>query len=219
MVAAGGDLMARFEKHYSSGTTIHCELRMPTSGFSITVLVGPSGCGKSTFLRCLAGLERPETGRIEFAGACWFDSTQHVHLSPQQRDIGFLFQEYALFPHLTVAGNIAYGLKRQPADVQKARTAEIMEQFQLNGLAERLPGQISGGQQQRVALARALVRKPRLLLLDEPLSALDEELRETLRDQLRVMLAHFNIPVVLVTHDRREATALSDRIVTMKTSR
>lgn len=215
-MAVSEDLVARFEKRYASGTTISCELQMPANGFSVTVLFGPSGCGKSTFLRCLAGLERPEQGRIEFAGECWFDSNQRIHMSPQQRDVGFLFQDYALFPHLTVAANIAYGLQALPDAVQQKITTEIMIRFQLQGLAQRFPKQISGGQQQRVALARALARKPRLLLLDEPLSSLDEDLRENLRNQLRVMLSDFNVPVVLVTHDRREANALSDRIVTMK---
>jgi molybdate transport system ATP-binding protein len=210
-----GELAARFEKRYPGGAVIAADLRQPTDGFSVTILFGPSGCGKTTLLRCLAGLERPETGRIEFQGDVWFDASQSLFRTPQQRDIGFLFQEYALFPHLTVAQNIGYGLRRCQADKRRRRTTEIMERFQLGDLAGRYPQQISGGQQQRVALARALVRRPKLLLLDEPLSALDAILREGLRSQLRRLLAEFSIPVLIVTHDRTEAIALGDRIAVM----
>lgn len=210
-----GELVARFEKRYPRGAVINADLRHPADGFSVTILFGPSGCGKTTLLRCLAGLERPETGRIEFQDRVWFDAAQRILLSPQQRDIGFLFQDYALFPHLTVAQNIGYGLQRSAADERRRRVDEMLARFQLNELASRFPHQISGGQQQRVALARVLVRRPKLLLLDEPLSALDSQLRDTLRGQLRRWLAEFAIPVIIVTHDRTEAIALGDRLAVM----
>lgn len=210
-----GELAARFEKRYPGGAVIAAALRQPADGFSITILFGPSGCGKTTLLRCLAGLERPETGRIEFQQDVWFDAAQRIFRTPQARDIGFLFQEYALFPHLTVSQNIGYGLRCLQQEERRRRTEEMIERFQLNELAARYPQQISGGQQQRVALARALVRRPKLLLLDEPLSALDAILRESLRSQLRRVLAEFVIPVIIVTHDRTEAIALGDRIAVM----
>lgn len=213
-------LKARLEKQFVRGPSIIAELTIP-AGFSVTTLFGPSGCGKTTVLRCLAGLERPNEGSIAAAGATWFDSRRRICLTPQQRDIGFLFQDYALFPHLNVAENIAYGLRdrgtgRQPID---SRISEMLQLFELQGLEHRKPNQISGGQQQRVALARVLVRRPKLLLLDEPLSALDATLREQLRTQLRRLLAKFQIPVVVVTHDRTEAIALSDQIVVMEAGR
>lgn len=219
--ASNDHLIATFEKRFDGGPRIVADLRLP-AGFSVTTLFGPSGCGKTTVLRCLAGLERPNEGTVEFAGHPWFDSRRGLCLTPQQRDIGFLFQEYALFPHLTVAQNIGYGLPtRSTADWFRRHgepgeaVQEMLNLFDLAGLQHRRPNQISGGQQQRVALARVLVRRPRLLLLDEPLSALDANLREQLRTDLRRLLVRFQIPVVVVTHDRTEAIALSDRIVVM----
>jgi len=185
----------------------------------VTVLFGPSGCGKTTLLRCLAGLERPHSGEIRFNGETWFDAARNIHRSPQERGIGFLFQEYALFPHLTVAGNVGYGLQRVGGEERRLRVGEMLDRFQLSGLESRYPHQVSGGQQQRVALARVLARRPRLLLLDEPLSALDGALREELRGQLRRILSAFEIPVIVVTHDRTEAIALGDRIVVMEGGR
>jgi molybdate transport system ATP-binding protein len=156
-------LVAQFEKRFAGGFTIKADVAAPSDRFSLTVLFGPSGCGKTTILRCLAGLEQPESGRISLGDATWFDAQRRVSLSPQQRDIGFLFQEYALFPHLTVAENIGYSLTRVSVAERKQRVGEMLERFELVGLEERYPRQISGGQQQRVALARALVRRPRLL--------------------------------------------------------
>lgn len=193
-------------------TVIRCNWSAAANEFSITVLFGPSGCGKTTILRCLAGLTRPESGEIRSGDDVWF-SAGSVHRSPQQRDVGYLFQDYALFPHLTVAENIAYGLRRLSMAEQQRRVAEMLECFQLRGLEHRWPRQISGGQQQRVALARTLARQPRLLLLDEPLSALDEPTREEIRRELRRLLSRFEIPVILVTHDRTEAISLADQVI------
>jgi molybdate transport system ATP-binding protein len=208
-------LTARFTKRFPGGAVIGGELSRPASGPSVTVLFGPSGCGKTTVLRCLAGLERPEEGSIQFAAETWFDARQGLCLAPQQRGIGFVFQDYALFPHLTVEGNIGYGLRGLSNAERERRVREMLEQFNLTDVAHQRPRQLSGGQQQRVSLARALVRRPRLLLLDEPLSALDTALREELRSELRHMLAECDIPVFLVTHDRAEALALGDELVVM----
>jgi molybdate transport system ATP-binding protein len=207
--------VAAFTKSFPGGAVIHADLRRPADHFSVTVLFGPSGCGKTTVLRCLAGLERPEHGRISFGNATWFDAAARVFLSPQRRGIGYLFQEYALFPHLTAAQNVAYGLSGLPRAAQSQRVAEMLELFGLRGLSGRYPHQVSGGQQQRLALARVLARRPRLLLLDEPLSALDSPTREQLRPELRRLLAGFGVPVVLVTHDRIEAMSLADQLVIM----
>ncbi len=210
------ELFAQFEKRYDPDTTVRAELRTPAEGFSVTVLFGPSGAGKSTVLRCLAGLERPESGVICFGDDVWFEAREGVCLRPQQRGIGYLFQEYALFPHLTVAANIGYGLSGASPAERRRIVGEAIERYGLAGLQDRFPRQISGGQQQRVALARVLVRRPRLLLLDEPLSALDAVLREELRWELRRVLQDSGIPVLLVTHDRVEAIALADEVAVMK---
>jgi len=206
-------LTADFHLTHPRGPTIHGVLEMPALRHSITVLAGPSGGGKTSILRCLAGLERPERGRIVFGGEVWFDADSNTHLSPQQRGIGFVFQDYALFPHLSVAENIAYGLQALPKPLRAGRVDEIIQRFGLEEQRQRRPHQISGGQQQRTALARALVTQPRLLLLDEPLSALDTGLRHDLREELRLHLRALDIPVVLVTHDEAEAQLLADRIV------
>ena len=213
-----GELIARFEKRFSADHVIRAHLRQRTDAFSISVLFGPSGCGKTTVLRSLAGLERPESGEILFGNEIWFDASQSLCRPPQQRGIGYCFQDYALFPHLTVAQNVGFGLRR--STIARASTvSEMLQQFHLTALSTRYPHQISGGERQRVALARALVRRPRLLLLDEPLSALDGPLRDELRPRLRQLLSQFQIPVVLVTHDRVEAMALADQIVVMQAGR
>jgi molybdate transport system ATP-binding protein len=213
------ELVADFELSYRRGPTIRAHLRQPATGFTVTALYGPSGCGKTTILRALAGLERPQQGSILFGSEVWLDSRRGIHCRPRERNVGFLFQEYALFPHLTVAQNVAYSLSSLPSSARKRHVDRLLERFGLIGLERRYPGQISGGQQQRVALARTLARKPGLLLLDEPLSALDAALREQLRLQLRSQLAEFNIPMILVTHDRREAIALADYLVVLDQGR
>lgn len=209
------ELAAHFEMRYPQGAVIEAAFARPAKGFSVTALFGPSGCGKTTILRCLAGLARPQQGTIRYEDETWFDSRQRVFLSPQQRRVGYLFQEYALFPHLTVAANIGYGLRSLPLAERTQRITQLLDRFSLRGLERRWPHQVSGGQQQRIALARALARRPRLLLLDEPLSALDAPLREELRLELRQMLAEFRIPVVMVTHDPREVVALADYLIVL----
>jgi len=216
-------LTARFTKrfpgdrHTPGDTVIRGELEMPARRHSVTVLFGPSGCGKTTVLRSLAGLERIDEGCIRFAGETWADAAARLHLSPQRREIGFVFQDYALFPHLSVAGNIAYGLRRLPKAERQERVEAVLVRYDLSPHAGKRPRQLSGGQQQRVALARSMVTRPRLLLLDEPLSALDTDLREDLRDELCRTLRSLEIPVVLVTHDRAEAELVADQIIEMGT--
>jgi len=213
------ELTAEFEKHFPGGPVVQVALRRPADVFSLTVLFGPSGSGKSTTLRCLAGLERPERGSIRFGDEIWFDGARGIFLPPQRRRIGYLFQDNALFPHLRVVQNIGYGLGKIPAPERRQRIQEITRLLGLAGLEDRYPTQLSGGQQQRVALARALVCRPRLLLLDEPLSALDAPTREHLRRQLRHWLVELQMSTILVTHDRIEALALGDQLVVFDAGR
>ncbi len=180
----------------------------------VTVLFGPSGSGKTTVLRALAGLDRPDAGFVTFDGEPWFDAARRRFVSAPRRRVGLLFQDYALFPHLTVAGNLGFGLRGGGAGrrARQARVDELAATFGLSELLARRPGELSGGQRQRVALARALAPRPRLLLLDEPLSALDAPTREALRWELRRLLEAAGVPAVVVTHDRAEALALGDRL-------
>jgi molybdate transport system ATP-binding protein len=209
------ELIADFEKRYRSGATVRAAFSQPAEGFFSTVLFGPSGSGKTTILRCLAGLERPERGTICNGPHTWFDAERRIHLRPQARGVGFLFQDYALFPHLTVERNIAYGLTRASRRERRARVGSLMDLLGLSGLGARHPHELSAGQQQRVALARAVAPRPKLLLLDEPLSALDAPTRQTLRSELRRALAALATPAILVTHDPLEAVALADRAVVL----
>lgn len=213
------ELIAKFEKRFSEGATIQADIACLMDNFSISVLYGPSGCGKTTILRCLAGLELPESGTIRVGTDVWMDAGNRQSWPPQQRDVGFLFQEYALFPHLTVLQNIGYGLTNLSRKDRQRLTAEMSERLGLCGLEQRYPNQISGGQKQRVALARVLARRPRLLLLDEPLSALDVQIRDQVRLELRRLLSDFAIPVILVTHDRIEALTFADQMIIMDQGR
>jgi molybdate transport system ATP-binding protein len=181
----------------------------------VTVLFGPSGSGKTTVLRALAGLDRPDAGAITFGEERWFDAAAGLHLPPQRRGVGLVFQGDALFPHLSVAGNVGFGLHRLGRADRAARVAELAERLGLSRLLGRHPAELSGGERQRVALARALAPRPRLLLLDEPLSALDAPTREALRGELRHALEGSGVPAVVVTHDRMEALALGDRLVVL----
>ncbi|MFA7343293.1 MAG: ABC transporter ATP-binding protein [Terrimicrobiaceae bacterium] len=209
-----------FAHRYPDGTEIRVEeVRLPAEPGRVTVLFGESGSGKSTFLRILAGLLRPAAGRVVFDRQPWLDTGRRLFLPPQQRRIGFVFQDYALFPHLTVFRNIACGLADLPRATREARVREAMDWLGLNGLADRMPSRLSGGQQQRVALARALVRQPELLLLDEPLSALDVQLRDRLRAELHALLVKTGIPAIVVTHDPCEALALADELVLLHRGR
>jgi molybdate transport system ATP-binding protein len=184
-----------------------------TAGDGVAVLFGPSGAGKSLTLACLAGLVRPDTGRIVVDDRVLFDAAAGLDLPPQRRRVGYVFQGYALFPHLSVADNIGFGLRDLPRAERARRVAEVVERLGLGGLEARWPAELSGGQRQRVALGRALAIDPALLLLDEPLSALDLPLRRALRDELRATLADLRMAAVVVTHDFAEAYRLGDRIV------
>jgi molybdate transport system ATP-binding protein len=207
------ELRVDFSRTYRQGPTIRATLSVPLNRFSVTALMGPSGCGKTTILRCLAGLDRPQSGQIHFGNVCWFNAAQRIQQTPQQRGVGLLFQEYALFPHLTARENVAYGISRSVRRTQPARIQELFALLQLEGLESRYPRQLSGGQQQRVALARAVATSPRLLLLDEPLAALDSATRANLREDLRRLLAAWGIPTILVSHDRDDVISLAHEVL------
>jgi molybdate transport system ATP-binding protein len=185
----------------------------------ITILFGPSGAGKSTLLDCIAGLLRPEEGRIALGEKILFDVETRVDLPPQQRKMGYLFQSAALFPHMSVGENVAYGLYQLPANVRQEQVREILEAFRVEGLRARKPGEISGGEGQRVALARSLVTGPRALLLDEPLTGLDAELKSAIVDDLRAWNAAKRIPILYVTHSREEVDALGERVIALENGR
>jgi len=180
------------------------ELELSLEVGSTLALVGPSGSGKSTVLRSVAGLMRPRSGRIAVDAETWFDGAGDVNLPPEQRRVGLVFQEYALFPHMNVRRNIEYARKHAADD--------YLERFRIAHLAEAHPPQLSGGEKQRVALARALARDPEVLLLDEPLSALDAHTKTTVRAELHDLLAELDIPVLLVTHDFEDAAALAENV-------
>ena len=186
----------------------------------VTCLLGASGCGKSMTLKCIAGIEKPDAGHIELDGRVLFDSETGINLPPQKRQVGYLFQNYALFPNMTVRQNILCGLSREKdRSVKEQRLADMLRLMQLNGLENHKPHQLSGGQQQRVALARILVSDPQVLLLDEPFSALDGHLRDALKIELRDLLERYGHEVLMVTHDRTEAYNMSSRIAVMHEGR
>ena len=210
--------------------SLHVDIRKRLGSFTldvtftaengITSLLGASGCGKSMTLKCIAGIERPDEGTIELDGRLLFDSKKGINLPPQQRRVGYLFQNYALFPNMTVRQNILCGLNREKdRAVKEQRLRDILQTMQLEGLEQRKSAQLSGGQQQRVALARILVNDPQLLLLDEPFSALDGHLRDSLKVEMRDLLENFGREVLMVTHDRNEAYNMSRAIAVMDRGR
>jgi len=182
-------------------------------GNELAVLFGYSGAGKSLTLQLIAGLMKPDSGVITANGKACFDSTQGVDIPPQHRSFGYVFQDLALFPHMTVKDNILYGAKGVAKDERMERLSGMIESFRLNDLENKLPAEISGGQKQRVAFARALIRRPDVLLLDEPFSALDNPLRVEMRAFLLQIRKDFDIPVVLVTHDVVEAYTMPDTLI------
>ncbi|MBL0312178.1 MAG: ABC transporter ATP-binding protein [Holophagaceae bacterium] len=205
-----------FERRFENGPLIRAVFALPTDEPNVTVLFGPSGSGKTTLLRCLAGLERPDKGFIRMDGEAWCETSSGLHLPPQKRSLGFVFQDGALFPHLSAAGNLAYPLHGIPRAERLGCVQAMVELLGLDGLEHRKPGELSGGQRQRVALGRALIRRPRLVLMDEPLTALDRPARDALRHDLRRVFREMAIPVLLVTHDRDEAILLGDRMLMMQ---
>jgi molybdate transport system ATP-binding protein len=182
----------------------------------ITILFGPSGAGKSTLLDCIAGLARPDDGRIVAGSDVLFDSSRGIHLAPQERRIAYVFQSLALFPHLTVEENVAYGLNKLQAEKRQELVEGILAAFRGEKLRKQKPGAISGGEKQRVALARSLVTEPGVLLLDEPLTGLDAELKAAIVDDLRAWNAAKRIPILYVTHTREEVDALGERVLAME---
>lgn len=207
MTAVPGELDFRIRRH-----VVDAALSLPLDGPPVTALFGPSGAGKTTVLRALAGLDR-SAGHIRFGNQTWDDD--RVFVPARSRRVGYLFQDHALFPHLSVRGNVAYGLRALPRTERAGRVEQALDAAGAAHLTAREIGQLSGGEAQRVALARALAPRPRLLLLDEPLSALDTPTRLRLRTELRGILEHQRIPTIVVTHDRAEALALADRIAVL----
>ncbi len=184
----------------------------------ITVLFGPSGCGKTTILRCIAGLAKPDQGKMTLGQNILYDSGANVFMPTRLRDVGYVFQEYALFPHMDVEKNILYSIK----DIHEQTRLEfkrLTELLKIASMLHRFPSELSGGEQQRVALARALMAKPKVLLLDEPFSALDHNIRCQLQDELLSMQQIWQIPFVLVTHDQPEAEKLGEEIIYMSRGR
>jgi molybdate transport system ATP-binding protein len=214
-VKASG-LSVRVRREHGSGAApsfiLNVSLEAPPG---ITILFGPSGAGKSTLLDCIAGLTQPDTGRIAVNGNPLFDSAKSVNVPPQHRQISYVFQSLALFPHMTAEANVAYGLADLPEQERHARVSEILQVFRVEKLRTRKPPEISGGEQQRIALARSLVTLPRVLLLDEPLTGMDAELKASIVDDLRAWNAAHKIPILYVTHSREEVDALGERVIAL----
>ena len=213
-------LIQRLTKRHGEVTVLHgIDLDVPRGEF--LTLLGPSGCGKSTTLFALAGLDKPSGGRIAVDGRTFYDGEDGTFVAPEERNLGLVFQSYALWPHMTVAKNLSFPLtlREVPKAEQRARIAEALELVDLGDYADRFPHELSGGQQQRVALARTLVFRPSLLLLDEPLSNLDAKLRIKSRALLKSLQRQLGLTTLYVTHDQEEALAMSDRIAVMERGR
>jgi molybdate transport system ATP-binding protein len=197
---------------HSSNGLMTLEVTCDLSTGTLAVLFGPSGAGKTTLLRILAGLTRPDSGTIRFGETTWYDSDRKIDLAPQQRSIGFMFQDYALFPNMSVEQNILYG----QSEKDRAFAGTLLDALQLTDLAGRKPMHLSGGQKQRVALARALARKPQLLLLDEPLSALDAAMRTLLQDEIARVHRLFGTTTLMVSHDLNEVFRLARHVICLE---
>ena len=212
--ATGAVRLDGVTKRYGAAIAVD-DLSLDVQPGEFLSLLGPSGCGKTTTLRMIAGFEYPDAGDILISGR------SVLNLPPYRREVNTVFQAYALFPHLTVAENVAYGLqqRRVPKAEQRERVSEALDMVQLRAFADRKPTQLSGGQQQRIALSRALINRPSVLLLDEPLAALDRQLREEMQLELKLLQARLGTTFVFVTHDQAEALSMSDRIAVMRAGR
>src|SRR5215510_9403253 len=207
-------------KRHSPGRSSRFQLEVKLAvSPGVTVIVGHSGAGKTTLLRCIAGLSNPEEGRIAVGDHVLFDSRKNIRLEPARRGVAFVFQDLALFPHLSVEDNVMYGLRRLDEAERQRRMREILASFQIEHLAGRFPRQISGGEQQRVALARSLVTEPSILLLDEPLSSLDPHTKAEIIDDLRAWNETHTIPILYVTHNHEEVFALGERAISLEQGR
>lgn len=192
------------------------DLHLEMESGTLVALFGPSGAGKSTSLRCLAGLAVPDDGHLRVDGETWFERASGINLPAQKRQVGYMFQDYALFPNMTVRGNLEFALRKGS---DKKRVDTLIEMMELGELRHRKPDTLSGGQKQRVALARALVSEPRLLLLDEPLSALDPAIRQRLQDELLSLQRHFGLTTIMVSHDVSEVFKLAHQVLVMEHGR
>lgn len=201
------DLHLKKNIHTSNGIEV-LELKLSIPKFGFVTFFGKTGVGKTTLLRMIAGLTKPDSGYIKVNNEYWFDSAKKINVKPQKRNIGFVFQDYALFPNMTVKEHLLYAQYTN----EKTYVSDLLDVFQLKGLCNRKPAKLSGGQQQRLAVARALARKPQILLLDEPLSALDSEIRETLQHEILDAHHKYSATTVLVTHDLNEVYKLSDYV-------
>jgi len=213
--AAADVRLEHVEKSFDGTTRAVDGIDLKVEPGEFFALLGPSGCGKTTTLRMIAGFEEPDAGRILIAG------DDVTHMPPHRRDLGMIFQSYALFPHRTVAENVAFGLRMRglKRDEIKARVGQALRQVALEGYEDRRPAQLSGGQQQRVALARAIIIRPRVLLCDEPLAALDRKLRQSMQVELKQLQQQLGVTTIFVTHDQEEAMTVSDRIAVMNAGR
>jgi molybdate transport system ATP-binding protein len=209
------ELSLRKQLHSAQGSlALDVDLRIERGAF--TALFGPSGAGKTTLLRCLAGLTQPAAGRIRFGDDCWFDHDRGVNLPPQRRRVGFMFQDYALFPNMTVRGNLEFARR---ADTPRRRVDEMIEMMELGELQHRKPARLSGGQQQRVALARTLLAAPQLLLLDEPFAALDAAIRLRLQNELLALQRRYGLTTLMVSHDLGEVYRLAQQVFVLEGGR